>query len=282
MPATLHSSLRALFGAWAGDRPVPLPPIPDDLPDEVQAVARNAVPMLAAYQGVAYARLYLQRLRRFIGRRDVDAAMFARIADLMAARMAYRDFIRVAQLVLDGRYEEPHCQIRVDDVIESLPCIIADPMLAMAARTGGTQRLVTLRYYPGSIGGRLRLRLEAGFRHWRGLSRHARRERLWVERWLHMIDRALTKQPAAAPAVIETATMIEGYGEPYRKALEVWHRVIDQLAKPVFDGHLVLPDLAGALAEARRDPGQIAAIRAQALRPSVGSSVACNSPQAVP
>ena len=89
-----------------------------------------------------------------------------------------------------------------------------------------------------------------------------------------MIDRALTKQPAAAAAIVDTAAMVQGYGDTYRHGLADWHAIIDSLAKPTFDGALRLPDLAGAIAEARAaalpDPRQaalkrkIAEIRAQA------------------
>ena len=88
------------------------------------------------------------------------------------------------------------------------------------------------------------------------------KERVWVERWLHMIDRSLTKQPQAAPAIVQTATMIEGYGDVYRQGLADWNAIIDGLVKPTFDGVLALPDLGDAVTEARAaalpDPRQAA------------------------
>jgi hypothetical protein len=107
------------------------------------------------------------------------------------------------------------------------------------------------------------------------------KERVWVERWLHMIDRSLTKQPAAAHAIVQTATMIESYGDVYRQGLADWNAIIDGLVKPTFDGVLVPPDLGKAVTEARAaaisDPRQaalkrkIAEIRARA---SAGSNAA--------
>ena len=101
------------------------------------------------------------------------------------------------------------------------------------------------------------------------------RSPIWVKRWLHMIDRALAKQPEAANAIVQTATMVQGYGGAYRGGLADWHAIIDGLAKPTFDGGLPLAELAGAVAEARAaalpDPRQaalkrtIAEIRARAL-----------------
>ena len=89
-----------------------------------------------------------------------------------------------------------------------------------------------------------------------------------------MIDRSLTKQPAAASEIVQTATMIQGYGDAYRQGMADWNAIIDGLAKPTFDGVLALPDLAGAVREARAavapDPRQaalrrkIAEIRARA------------------
>ena len=61
----------------------------------------------------------------------------------------------------------------------------------------------------------------------------------------------------------------------YRYGLADWHAIIDGLAKPTFDGVLNLPDLAGAIGEARSaalpDPRQaalkrkIAEVRARAM-----------------
>ncbi|GAC1564226.1 MAG: hypothetical protein NVS2B5_30270 [Beijerinckiaceae bacterium] len=99
-------------------------------------------------------------------------------------------------------------------------------------------------------------------------------ERAWVERWLHMISRTLARQPRAAPAIVQTAAMVQGYGDAYRQGLADWHAIIDGLVKPTCDGVLPLTDLAGAVTEARAaampDPRQaalkrtIAEIRARA------------------
>jgi len=102
-----------------------------------------------------------------------------------------------------------------------------------------------------------------------------------------MIDRGLTKQPAAASAIVQTATMVRGYGDAYRQALADWHAIIDGLVKPTFDEDLPLADLAAAVAEARAavtpDPRQaalkrtIAEIRARALAEARPPVVEANS-----
>lgn len=276
--AELRSSVRALFGAWAGDRPSPLPPLPPGLPAAIVPIVRDAVTALAHYQGIAHARLYLHRLRRFIGNAHVDDALFATIARLMAARMTYQDPVRTAQMVLDdaanGAPVGRGCLFRLDELVEPLPAFIAQPLLGLLKRAGWSARTMTRRYSAASAAGRARLRIEAGLRAWRGLGRASERERLWVERWLHMIDRTLTTQPAAASTVVETAAMMQGYGEPYRRALDDWHVIVEGLIKPACDGALAVPDLAAAIASARSacgGPDQtqlqdvIAVIRAAAL-----------------
>ena len=76
-------------------------------------------------------------------------------------------------------------------------------------------------------------------------------------------DRPQPDQAAAAASeIVQTATMIQGYGDVYRQGMADWNAIIDGLAKPTFDGVLALPDLAGAVAEARAaalpDPRQAA------------------------
>jgi hypothetical protein len=197
--------------------------------------------------------------------------------------MSYEDPIRIAQLKLSelesGAARSTDIKrFRLDELIGSLPAIIAEPVLEALDMMGWVHRRVSI---PFSTAGRLgirRLKIEAGLKRWRPFSTRYEQERVWVERWLHMIARSLAKQPEAAPAVVETATMIEGYGDVYRQGVADWHAIIDGLAKPTFDGALPLADLSGAIAEARAaimpDPRQvalkrtIAQIRARALAKS--------------
>ena len=228
------------------------PAPPDGLPDMVGEIAAGAVSALVEYQDAAYARLYLDRLKRFIGRRDVPVALFAEIARLMAERMMYEDPFRIAQLTLrspDGT--ERICQFRLDEYVSLLPHVVAAPLLRLLQRFGCLDRKLNHRFNAGALLGGHRLRIEAWLRLWRPITFRYAAERLWVARWLHMIDRALTKQHSAAAAIVETATMLHGYGDTYSQALADWHLIINELAKPTFDGVLGLPNLAIAIANAR-------------------------------
>jgi hypothetical protein len=290
--AGVLSSLRYLLADVIGDDDGAQPLLPDGLPDSAVADVSDGIHLLMDYQGPSYAQLYVERVRRFVGRRGVDEAMFAEIARLMARRMSYDDPIRIAQLKLaeweaasGNRRLLPGDMIgkfRLDELIGALPAAVAEPVLDALEWVGWTHMPVSIRFSARSRWGVRRLRIEAGLRRWRLFSVRYAKERVWVERWLHMISRSLDKQPAAAPAMVRTATMISGYGAPYRHGLADWHAIIDGLAKPTFDGVLPLADLAAAVAEARAaatpDSRQvalkraIAEIRARAL--AAGTNVA--------
>jgi hypothetical protein len=275
------SSLRYLFADFLGDDDDTPPFLPEALPERLSPAVSDAIHLLIEYQSAGYARLYVDRLRRFIGRRSVDDAMLGDIARLMAERMAYQDPIRIAQLKLAG-LDEAGAQagsaevikFRLDELVEALPAVIAEPALDALEWAGWVRKSrVSIRFSTSTRFDIRRLKIEAGLRRWRLYSVRYARERVCVERWLHMIDRSLTRQPQAASAIVATATMIKGHGEAYRQGLADWHAIIDGLAKPTFDGVLALSDLAGAITEARAaampDPRQavlkrkIAEIRAR-------------------
>ncbi|WP_159005534.1 DUF6537 domain-containing protein [Bradyrhizobium sp. S69] len=278
--ASVVSSLRYLLADLIGDDDDTLPPPPKDLPDGLAPVVDNCIRLLVDYQGTSYAELYVHRLGRFVGRTGIDAAMLGDIAQLMARRMSYQDPIRIAQLKLveNETHGEPtgdRRKFRIDELVGALPAVVAEPVLDVLEWVDWTHAPVSIRFSAASRWGIRRLKIEAALKRWRLFSVRYAKERVWVERWLHMIDRSLTRQPQATSAIIQTATMIEGYGSLYRHGLADWHAIIDGLVKPTFDGVLPLFDLAGSLAEARAavmpDARQIALkrkiaeIRARAL-----------------
>jgi hypothetical protein len=283
-----------LFADIIGDADGEPPFLPAGLPDAAAAAVSDGIHLLMDYQGARYAQLYVDRLQRFVRRSNVDAAALCRIAQLLAARMAYEDPIRIAQLrlaeleagrAIRGRDGDDLRRFRLDELIGVLPQALADSLLTGFEQIGwlGRRRL-KVRFSTRSRLAVRRLRMMAGLRRWRLQSVRYAEERVWAERWLHMIARALDKQPAAASAVIETATMIQGQGDGYRQGLADWHAIIDGLVKPTFDGVLPISDLAAAIAEARAaampDPRQaalkraIAQIRVQALSVEANSHAA--------
>jgi hypothetical protein len=290
--ASVLSSIRYLLADFIGEDDDAPPFLPAGLPDGLETVVSDGIHLLMDYQGPSYAQLYVDRVRRFIGRSGVDQAMLGEIARLMALRMSYEDPIRIAQLklaeleVLSGDRRVPPADLigkfRLDELIGALPAAIAEPVLDVLEWLGWTHMPVSIRFSTRSGWGVRRLKIEASLRRWRRFSVRYASERAWVERWLHMISRSLDKQPRAASAIVQAADMIQGYGDRYRQGLADWHAIMDGLAKPTFDGVLPVADLAAAVIEARAaavpDPRQvalkraIAEIRARAL--SAGANVA--------
>lgn len=273
------ASFRFLLSDVIGADDSPPPAVPDDLPPSVAPVVGAAIDRLIDFQGPGYAQLYVDRLRRFTRRRDVGEALLGEIAGLMAQRMCYADPIWQAQQVVSGiegsqppSGDAATLTFRLDDVLASMPAQIFQIPIVDINWADWCHRGKSLRFDLATRSGRLRLKLLAGLRRWRPFSQRHAAERAWIERWLHMIDRCLAKQPLSAPAVARTATMVRGDGEAYRQGIADWRIVIDGLVKPVCDGKLDLPDLAAALQEARaaaaaspRDgaAGAVAAIRAR-------------------
>ena len=269
----LVSSLRYLFADFLEEEDRAPPVLPDGLPEDAAPIVSEGIHLLMDYQGASYARLYVDRLKRFIGKHGIDGVILRDIARLMANRMAYEDAIRIAQLKLaefldsNGRLQSRDVKkFRFDELVDALPAVVAEPVLMVLDKLGWTRQRVSIPFSTASKWGIRRLKLEAWLRRWRLFSIRYAQERTWVERWLHMINRGLVKQPEAVPAIVETATMIQGFGDAYRQGLADWHAIIDELAKPTFDGVLPLSDLAGVIAEARTaampDPRQAALKRA--------------------
>jgi uncharacterized protein DUF6537 len=277
------SSLKYLFADFLDEEDTTPPFLPEGLPEGIASIVSEGIHVLIDYQGATYARLYVDRLRRFIGK-GMAPATFGEMARLMTSRMAYEDAIRIAQLKLfeyrdsDGRIaSREDKKFRFDELVDALPEVAADPVLTVLDYLGWKRRRVSIPFSTKNRFGIRRLKIEAWLRRWRMFSIRYGEERLWVERWLHMVARSLVKQPGATAAVVETATMVQGFGDVYRQGLADWHTIVDGLVKPTFDGVLPLTDLAGAIAEARAaampDPRQaalkraIAQIRAKATAP---------------
>ena len=85
------SSLRYLLADFIGEDDDTPPLLPEGLPEPVMAVASDAIHLLIDYQGTAYAQLYVDRLRRFVGKNGVDDAMLTEIARLIGEEVLIRD-----------------------------------------------------------------------------------------------------------------------------------------------------------------------------------------------
>lgn len=251
---------QALTNWLLGEDDQQIPPLPQGLPEDFTRALDAHARMLVEFQNTDYALLYLDRLGRFHERHGVSAELLHEIADLLAARMSFNDPIRVAQIVL-GRAQlaipatsiiDPPNGIYRPEVVEFV-AMFPREYAEMIADALAWVRMLRGRMRIRIDGNRGRLRLHAflKFRRIRPQSLRYVREGASIERWLHMIDRALTKQPAAVAEVVRSILVVHGHGANYRLSLENWNLIVNMLAKPVFDGALALPQLSAALARAR-------------------------------
>ncbi|MEH2508992.1 hypothetical protein V1291_000346 [Nitrobacteraceae bacterium AZCC 1564] len=234
------------------------------LPADVVPIVSQAVHSLIDYQDPDYALLYLERVERYIGPRGPLLPTLGELSNLLSQRMQFEDPIRIAQLKLaevGGAVAKPdrNSSIRIerfrwDEIIQMLPSVAAAKALSVFARlrlARLSQRTVTLRFRATGYFSLLRLRWLAALRITRPFSQRFKAERTSVERWLHMIDRSLVKQPSAAAEVVRTAMLIRGHGDQYHQSLSKWNVIIDSLVKPTCDGTLPLQTLSDAVRDAR-------------------------------
>src|SRR3954447_21296143 len=175
--ASVLSSLRYLLADFIGEDDGVPPFLPEGLPDAVVPIVSEGIHLLMEYQGSSYAQLYVDRVRRFVGQRELDERMLGEIARLMALRMSYQDPIRIAQLKLMEFEAAVHGQrnatddllgiFRVDELIGALPAAIAEPVLDVLERLGWTHAPVSIRFSSKSGWGVRRLKIESSLRRWR-------------------------------------------------------------------------------------------------------------------
>jgi hypothetical protein len=234
------------------------------LPPDVVPIVSAAVNSLIDYQDPDYALAYLDRIERYIGPAGTTLPNLAELAQLLSDRMHFEDPIRIAQLKLveaGGATAEPNPastdwieKFRWDEVIPMLPPKAAAPALDLFQRlhlARLSRRSVRLHFSSRTRFKLRRLKWLAGARITRPFSERFKRERVWVERWLHMVDRSLVKQPEATVAIVRTADLIKGHGDAYQNGLAQWNAIIDGLVKPTCDGTLPLRRLGDAIQEVR-------------------------------
>jgi indolepyruvate ferredoxin oxidoreductase beta subunit len=238
------------------------------VPQDAGDLAAEGVRRLLDFQGEAYARLYLDRLKRFVGLDGADGGLLGELARHLAVRMSFEDTIRVAQLKLRAtRLADVEAEARAragdivdvtefmkpgpEEILSILPPRLARAALGFVDRRGWTQFSMPMRITTTRPSGFLRLRLLAALRRWRPRTLRFAEEQAWIERWLTLVAKALAVDPGAAREIVETAKLVRGYGATYKRGMRNWTVIVERIVEPTLDGRLPEALFADAVVQAR-------------------------------
>jgi indolepyruvate ferredoxin oxidoreductase beta subunit len=243
--ATAAMGPPTLDGQDADETPTPASPhtpIPADLmqaaesfPPAARATVRAGIERTADYQGLAYARLYLERLAP-IAALDHDGRLIGETARQLALGMAYEDTIRVAELkIRPSRFERVRAEVRVNDdqLLEIAEFMhprtqeIADTLPAGLGRfilnTGWVRSLMDRMTRKGrvvktsTLRGFLLLYMVAGFKPLRPRSLRYGVEQQYLKEWLASVQQLAPERYELAIEVAAARNLVKGYGDTYER-----------------------------------------------------------------
>jgi indolepyruvate ferredoxin oxidoreductase, alpha subunit len=242
------------------------------MPEASRAFMTEGVRRLAAYQNLAYARLYLDRLGAI---RDADTKahaggrLLAETARHLAVRMSYEDVIRVAQAKIDPtrfarvtgemgvKPDQPFSVTEflkpgVDEFCSVLPPWLAHPILEFAERHPRFGRAHWgMEINTASVSGFLRFYILARLRGLRPRTWRFQEEQREIKNWLALIVRAAPLSAEIAIEIAECARLIKGYGDTHKRGTGNYRAIVAQVVEPALGGATPLGRAADAVASAR-------------------------------
>jgi indolepyruvate ferredoxin oxidoreductase, beta subunit len=219
-------------------------------------IVEEGIRRLATYQDRKYAALYLDRLD------GIDAELVREVARHLAVRMSFEDVIRVAQAKTSReRLERVRAEVRAGmhepmEITEHFKPgneEIAAILPPWAARWVMARRKFNISMHVRSttIWGFIRLRFLAGLRWWRPRTLRYIEEQADIEAWLGQIRAATLLSRELAREIAESARLIKGYGDTYRRGLGNYRRISTEVIAPALSGRLAPRVAADAVASAR-------------------------------
>jgi indolepyruvate ferredoxin oxidoreductase, beta subunit len=242
------------------------------MPAPARVFMAEGVRRLAAYQDLAYARLYLDCLAPIRGadaKAGADGQLLSETARHLAVRMSYEDVIRVAQAKIDpARLEriaaemgiEPDQTFTVTEFLKPgveefcsiLPPWLAKRILALAERHAGLGRAHwAMAVNTASISGFARFYMLAKLRGFRPRTWRYQEEQREIEAWLGLIVRAAPLAAELAIEIAECARLIKGYGDTHKRGSDNYRVIVSQVIEPALAGRLPVRQAADAIASAR-------------------------------
>lgn len=219
-------------------------------------VVEEGIRRLVSYQDRRYATLYLDRLT------GIDAAIVRDVARHLAVRMSFEDVIRVAQAKTSReRLDRVRAEVRAkrheplaitehfkpgnEEIAAILPPWAARWLLARR------KFHFSMHVRSTTIWGFARLRFLASLRWWRPHSWRYIEEQAEIERWLEQIRRAQALSVELAREIAESARLIKGYGDTYKRGLDNYRRITAEVIAPALAGRMTPRKAADAVANAR-------------------------------
>jgi indolepyruvate ferredoxin oxidoreductase alpha subunit len=242
------------------------------MPEAARAFMTEGVRRLAAYQDLAYARLYLDRLgpiRDADAKAGADGQLMAETARHLAVRMSYEDVIRVAQAKIDpARFariaaemgikpDQPFAVTEflkpgVEEFCSILPPWLARPILAFAERHGKFAAAHWgMEINTASLSGFLRFYILAKLRRFRPRTWRYREEQRDIGNWLKLILRAAPLSAELAIEIAECARLIKGYGDTHKRGSDNYRVIVAQVIEPALAGQMSVRQATDAIASAR-------------------------------
>jgi len=207
----------------------------DRFPASARTIIRAGIERAADYQGLDYARVYLERLAP-IASLDKDGRLIAETARQLALGMAYEDTIRVAELkIRPSRFARVREEVRVNDeqILEIAEFMhprtqeIADTLPKALGRfilnTGWVRGLIDRMTHKGrvvktsSLRGFLLLYIVASFKPLRPRSLRYGVEQKYLDDWLGVVRRTATTNYDLAIEVAATRNLVKGYGDTHER-----------------------------------------------------------------
>jgi indolepyruvate ferredoxin oxidoreductase beta subunit len=241
-------------------------------PTAAREIMTEGVRRLVAYQDLAYAHLYLDRLKAIREADDkskADGLLLRETARHLAVRMSFEDVIRVAQAKIDpDRMARVRNEVKVppgepykiyeflkpgiEEMCQVLPPFLAKPILRVAERRGWLSRFhLGMEINSLSVGGYLRFWLLAKLRRFRRRSHRYIEEQTAIESWLGLIVEAAKYSQALALEVAECARLIKGYGDTWKRGMSNYRTIETRLIRPAVMGAMPSALAADAIASAR-------------------------------
>ncbi len=276
--AGLAASRARLPAALRGPDKRPAKPTPSDLeaeaaafPEAARALITEGVRRLVAYQDLAYARLYLDRLKPVAAadaRANAGGKLAAETARHLAVRMSFEDVIRVAEAKIDpkrfrriegeiGAKDQPYVITEflkpgIEELCQVLPSRLARAIVSYAEKCGWLGTVYFgMELKTTTVWGYLRFWGLAKLRRFRPKSWRFAEEQAAIEAWLARVVAAAKLSGDLALEVAECARLIKGYGDTWKRGSSNYATIEARVVVPVLEGRIPVRAGIDAIASAR-------------------------------